>query len=297
MTSIPLQSRLPKTYRVKAIKHETEMVSTFTFDGSLGARPGQFLMVWLPGVDEVPMSVAEDDGAVTKITFFAVGDLTQELARKRVGDLVGLRGPFGTCYEWKPGQHIVLVAGGYGAAPMYFVAKETVHHGCTLEVIVGARGKEHLLYLKELESLPHVALHIATNDGSVGYKGFNVDVLEKMLEACGGQEGKKGQKRQKGASVKAPSNDAPIDQVFACGPEMMLKRVSEITAKHKVPSQLSLERYMKCGYGMCGSCVVDPLGIRLCVEGPVVKNDVCVQITEFGKYHRDALGRKHPFGT
>lgn len=264
------------------------MVRTYTFDGSLGARPGQFVMVWLPGVDEVPMSVAFDDGAETRITFFAVGDMTEELAKCNVGDLVGLRGPFGTCYEWEPGQHIVLVAGGYGAAPMYFVAKETVGHGCTLEVIVGARSKEHLLYLEELEALPHVSLHVATNDGSVGYKGFNVDVMEKLLESCPMPE-----KPTKGKKKKPDC--LPIDQVFACGPEMMLKRISEITAKYQVPSQLSLERYMKCGYGMCGNCTVDPLGIRICVEGPVVKNEKAVLITEFGKYHRDQLGKKHEF--
>ncbi len=279
MTRIALQSRLPKTYRIKHVQQETDMVRTYTFDGSLGARPGQFVMVWLPGVDEVPMSVAYDDGAVTKITFFAVGDMTQELARRGVGDLVGLRGPFGTCYEWKPGQHIALVAGGYGAAPMYFVASETVDHGCTLEVIVGARSKEHLLYLKELEALPHVSLHITTDDGSVGFKGYNTQMLEKLLEAC----------------PVGADGCSPIDQVFGCGPERMLKRISEITAQHKIPSQLSLERYMKCGYGICGNCTVDPLGIRLCTEGPVVKNDLCVQIEEFGRYHRDDLGKKHEF--
>ncbi|TSC59807.1 MAG: dihydroorotate dehydrogenase electron transfer subunit [Candidatus Peregrinibacteria bacterium Greene0416_62] len=290
MSSIPLQSRLPKTYKIKAIKQETEMVRTYTFDGSLGARPGQFVMVWLPGIDEKPFSVAFDNGAETKITFFAVGPMSEEFARCSVGDLVGLRGPFGTSYEWKAGQHIALVAGGYGAAPMYFVAAETVHHGCTLEVFVGARSKEHLLYLKELESLPHVSLHVATNDGSMGFKGFNVQHLGKMLEVC--QRGSKGNKGLKG--VKGGDLD-PIDQVFACGPEMMLKAVSELTAKYKIPSQLSLERYMKCGYGICGNCVVDPLGIRLCTEGPVVKNDACVKIEEFGKYHRDALGKKHAF--
>ncbi|TSC99139.1 MAG: dihydroorotate dehydrogenase electron transfer subunit [Candidatus Peregrinibacteria bacterium Greene1014_49] len=280
MSSIPLQSRLPKTYKIKAIKQETEMVRTYTFDGSLGARPGQFVMVWLPGIDEKPFSVAFDNGAETKITFFAVGPMSEEFARCSVGDLV----------EWKAGQHIALVAGGYGAAPMYFVAAETVHHGCTLEVFVGARSKEHLLYLKELESLPHVSLHVATNDGSMGFKGFNVQHLGKMLEVC--QRGSKGNKGLKG--VKGGDLD-PIDQVFACGPEMMLKAVSELTAKYKIPSQLSLERYMKCGYGICGNCVVDPLGIRLCTEGPVVKNDACVKIEEFGKYHRDALGKKHAF--
>jgi dihydroorotate dehydrogenase electron transfer subunit len=225
------------------------------------------------------MSVADDNGAETKITFFAVGDMTRELAKKDIGDLVGLRGPFGTSYQWKPGQHIALVAGGYGAAPMFFVAKETVGHGCTLEAIVGARGKEHLLYLEELESLPHVSLHVCTDDGSVGFKGYNTQLLEKLLEAC----------------PVGADECSPIDQIFACGPERMLKRVSEISAQHKIPSQLSLERYMKCGFGLCGNCVVDPLGIRLCTDGPVIHNDICAAISEFGQYHRDDVGKKHAF--
>ncbi len=262
------------------------MVRTFTFDASLGARPGQFIMVWLPGVDEVPMSVAYDDGANMKITFFAVGDMTSKLAESKVGDLVGLRGPFGTFYEWEPGEHIVLVAGGYGAAPMYFVARAAVEHGCTLEVIVGARSKEHLLYIDELETLPHTSVHVATNDGSEGYKGFNVDVLEKILQSSPPDPKKKNKK-----------DAMPVDKVFACGPEMMLKRVSEICHEYQIPSQLSLERYMKCGYGLCGNCTVDPLGIRICTDGPVVKNDQCLKIEEFGKYHRDDLGKKHLFGT
>ncbi|MBI5155898.1 dihydroorotate dehydrogenase electron transfer subunit [Candidatus Peregrinibacteria bacterium] len=284
MSSISLQSQLPRTYRIKAIKQETEMVRTYTFDGSLGAKPGQFVMVWLPGVDENPMSVAYDDGAETKITFFAVGDMSEELARRGVGDLVGLRGPFGTHYDWKSGQHIVLVAGGYGAAPMYFLAKESVGHGCTIEVIVGARGKEHLLYLEELESLPHVALHVATNDGSAGYKGFNTEILEKLLAQCplDSHDAKKGK-------------CAPVDQVFSCGPEMMLKRVMEISAAAGVPCQLSMERYMKCGFGLCGNCVMDPSGIRMCVEGPVITGEVAATLGEFGKYHRDELGKKKDF--
>lgn len=276
MSSIQLQSRLPVTYRIKDIRQETEMVRTYTFDGSLGAKPGQMLMLWLPGVDEKPFSVAYDDGSETKITFFAVGPMTEELAKCQVGDLVGLRGPFGTSYEWSAGQHIALVAGGYGAAPMYFVASETVHHGCTLEVIVGARSEEHLLYIKELEALPHVSLHIATDDGSVGFKGYNVQLLEKMLEV----------------TQDTSTEDRPIDQVFACGPERMLKACSTVCHNFNIPSQFSLERYMKCGYGLCGNCTVDPLGIRICTDGPVVKNETCLKIEEFGKYHRDSLGRK-----
>ncbi len=281
---ISLQSTLPRTYRIKQIEQDTENVRSYTFDGSLGSKPGQFVMVWLPGVDEVPMSVAFDDGATTKITFFAVGDMTIELAKCKVGDLVGLRGPFGTCYEWKPGQHIALVAGGYGAAPMYFIARSTVEHGCTLEVIVGARDKHNLLYLEEFEKLRHVSLHIATDDGSAGYKGYNTEVLEKLLSSCIPEKSKK------------KKECSPVDQIFACGPEPMLLAVRDIAAAHGIPSQLSMSRYMKCGFGLCGNCVVDPLGIRLCVEGSVVHNDVSQKIEEFGKYKRDELGKKKSFG-
>jgi dihydroorotate dehydrogenase electron transfer subunit len=60
-----------------------------------------------------------------------------------------------------------------------------------------------------------------------------------------------------------------------------------------VPAQLSLERYMKCGFGVCGNCVVDDLGVRLCKEGVVVDNSIATKIKDFGKYHRDSLGKKH----
>lgn len=272
---IPLQTRLPKTYRITSVRRETEQVTSLTFNVSLGSRPGQFVMLWLPGVEEIPMSVANDDGERIAITFFAVGETTKKLAGLQKGDLVGLRGPFGTFYEWKPKQHLALVAGGYGAAPMYFAAKEAAKDSCTLSVFVGARSKGHLLYLSAFKKLPRTILHVSTDDGSQGFKGFNVQLLEKILK-----EGK---------------STFVIDQIFACGPERMLKAVSNLSFQRKIPSQLSLERYMKCGFGLCGNCVVDPLGIRLCTDGPVVRNDVARKITEFGKYHRDELGRKRMF--
>lgn len=78
---------------------------------------------------------------------------------------------------------------------------------------------------------------------------------------------------------------------------MMLKRVMDISAAHGVPCQLSLERYMKCGFGLCGNCTLDPLGVPLCIHGPVVKGEVAATIEEFGKYHRDDLGKKNMFET
>ncbi|MFH0770826.1 MAG: dihydroorotate dehydrogenase electron transfer subunit [Candidatus Peregrinibacteria bacterium] len=279
---IPLQSRLPRTFRIAAVKRETEAVTTFTFRTTFGSKPGQFVMLWLPGTDEIPMSVAFDDGKGTfRVTFFAVGDMTKKLACLKKGDLVGLRGPFGTHYEWKKKQSIVLVAGGYGAAPMYFAAKESSMDGCTLDVIVGARSKEYLLFLREFKALPRTTLHIATDDGSEGHKGYVTDVLKDVLTAH--------------RSPLDATRGKQLTALFACGPERMLVAVSDLCFREKIPCQLSLERYMKCGYGLCGNCVVDPLGIRLCCDGPVVRNETCRKIAEFGKYHRDALGRRCEF--
>lgn len=269
----PLQNRLPKTYKIAQVKRETAHVTTFTFDVSLGAKPGQFVMVWLPGADEIPMSVASDDGKKLAITFFAVGDTTKKMATLKKGDLLGIRGPFGTNYTWKKKQKLALVAGGYGAAPMYFAALCAAKDGCTLEVFVGARSREHLLYLSAFRRLPRSTLHIATDDGSVGFQGTNVRLLETVLH-----------------EAKKPL----VHAIFACGPERMLVAVAALARRKQIPCQLSLERYMKCGYGLCGQCAVDPLGIRLCVDGPVVSGELAAKITEFGKYHRDSLGRKHP---
>ena len=294
------KNNVPKTYKIVSIKKETEQVQTFTFDVSLGARPGQFVMVWLPGGDEVPMSVSMDDGKNLSITFFQVGDMTTELAKCKVGDLVGLRGPLGTHYEWKKGQHLILVAGGYGAAPMYFVANEAVKDECTVDFIVGARSKDLLLYTDEIKKLENTNLHIATDDGSEGHKGYNTEILEKLINQR--LSSTERQSASGEASKNTPLDSTPCEEphsrkasVFACGPEMMLKRISDICAEEEVTCFLSLERYMKCGYGLCGNCCMDPLGIRVCKDGPVISNDICRQLTEFGAYHRDELGRKKKF--
>ncbi|MEK7137790.1 MAG: hypothetical protein AAB853_05930 [Patescibacteria group bacterium] len=299
---MPVVNCLPKTYPIASIKQETAHVKTFTFPVSFKAKPGQFLMVWLPGVDEVPMSIAMDDGTETKVTFFDVGDMTKQLFQKNTGDLIGLRGPFGTHYEWQPKQHLILVAGGYGAAPMYFVAKEALKDHCRIDFIVGARSKEHLLYLEEIQKLPHTQLHVSTDDGSMGYKGRNTEVLETLLQERGASTwprdlmlSKPVLSRVEASKHVAGPAQHDVVSVFACGPELMLKKISQICAEKKTSCFMSLERYMKCGYGLCGNCVMDPLGIRLCTDGPVVSNDLCVQLTDFGVYHRDALGKKHVF--
>ena len=282
---------LPKVLPIKKIIIETDKIRTFVFEanGNGGdsrggggspkcgdSKPGQFVMMWIPGVDEKPFSIAYDDGKEFWLTIADVGAATDELFKLKVGDLVGIRGPFGTFYKFEKGDRLALLAGGYGAAPMFNVAMNAVKIGCKVEFIVGARSKNLLLYKKQVGNLAKVAgkykgkitYHAATNDGSYGYKGFNTDVLEKILA------------KQK------------IDKVFACGPEIMMEKAVLLAKKYGAKSQISLERYMKCGFGVCGQCCIDGSVVRCCKEGPVFDGEVALKFSEFGKYHRDSVGRK-----
>ncbi len=267
--AISLQSTLPRTHRIASFEQVTPQAYLFTIEGTFGAKPGQFIMVWEPGLDEIPLSIADDDGEKVTIAFFVAGNCTEALSNKKVGDLVGLRGPFGTHYQTEGAKRIVVVAGGHGSAPMYFAAKTAMAHGARLDMIAGAKTADQLLFLPWLEKLTPASLTFTSDDGSRGDRGLVTAPLEALLST----EGK------------------DIDCVFTCGPERMLVAVSKLCAEYGVPAQLSACRYFKCGYGLCGSCVVEPLGIRLCQEGPVLTNEVFRQITDFGVFTRDHLGR------
>ncbi len=286
---------IPRAIPIKKIIVETPHVKTFVFEHGLGAKfgalPGQFVNLWIPRVDEKPMSIAYSDDREFWVTIFAVGNFSRKMHQLKAGDLVGVRGPYGSHFRFKRGQHLVMMAGGYGAAPLYFLTREAVKQSCTVDFVIGARSREHLLYLNRVRRLKNVKLHVATNDGSVGVKGHNTLVLEKLIAASG--------TRAKSKSQNSKVADAPktrrIDCVYGCGPELMLKTISDICYMNGIEAQLSIERYMKCGFGVCGQCSVDPRGERMCMEGPVVENSRARGITEFGLYHRDMVGRMQQF--
>ncbi len=263
---------IPKSIPIKKIIVENPFVKTFVFEHRLDSRPGQFVNVWLPRVDEKPMSIAYDGGNEFWVSMFAVGNFSKKMHTLKEGDLVGIRGPYGKPFTLEKNQHLVMLGGGYGAAPLYHLALKAVEQGCTVDFVVGARGKDFLLYLDRIRALHHVTLHIATDDGSVGEKGYNTLILERLV-------------------AESLERGQPIDCVYTCGPEVMMKRVSDICFEKGVPAQISIERYMKCGFGVCGQCAVDPDGQRMCKEGPCVSNERARQILEFGKYHRDGVGR------
>jgi len=291
---------VPKVIKIKKVIVETPFVKTFIFEHKLGAQPGQFVNLWLPRIDEKPMSVAYCDAKEFWVTMFAVGPFSKKMHTLKAGDLVGVRGPYGHGFSFKKGQRLVMMAGGYGAAPLYNLTVQAVKAGCKIDFVIGARSKEHLLYLSRIKKLKNVKLHITTDDGSVGLKGYNTQVLEKLLAEVGGKmpappvKGARGAKAGK-SGAKGAVKSKKIDCIYTCGPEMMMKKISDMCWSAKVSAQISIERYMKCGFGVCGQCCVDESGERMCTEGPVVDNARARKITEFGKYHRDSVGKISPF--
>lgn len=264
-----MSNDFPRPVRIKRITIETPLVRSYVFEYPLRAAPGQFVNVWIPGIDEKPMSIAFDDGKNFTIAVAAIGTLTKELAKKKVGDYIGVRGPYGTHFSWKPRQHIAMLAGGYGAAPLYFAAIKALGDGCAVDFFHGARSSEHLMFASRIKKLRGLRYLPATDDGSGDIKGTNVARWEQRM-----QEGSR------------------YGLVMSCGPELMMKAVSDIAWKKKIPAQISVERYMKCGFGICGNCCVDDLGITSCQNGTVMDNALVRKIKEFGVYHRDSVGRK-----
>jgi len=255
----------PTTIPIKDIIEENSLTRTFYFDLDLKAKPGQFIMFWLPGVDLKPFGVSYQKNGITGVTICKVGPVTEKIFKLKTNDVVGLQGPYGTWFDTSQAQKITLVAGGYGVAPLAFLADDNLDK--KIDFILGAQTKDKLLFNERLEQAG-VNIHQCTDDGSCGFKGYSTDKLAEVI-----------------------SNNKP-DLVCSCGPELMQNKVVEICQQNEIPCQISLERYIKCGFGLCGQCVVDPLGIRMCQEGPVLSSDIIKQITEFGKYHRDGSGQK-----
>jgi dihydroorotate dehydrogenase electron transfer subunit len=267
---------LPIAATVKEIVQENEQVKTFVLDLSLGAQPGQFVMIWIPRLDEKPFSVAMDNGRELHLAIADVGPFSHAMHQLKVGDQVGVRGPFGQEFTCEKGQHLAFLAGGYGAAPLYFFAYKAVAMGCTVEFVVGARRKDLLLYTEKVGQLEGVNLHVATNDGSAGFEGFNTVLLERVV-------------------MDAKEEGRPVDSIYTCGPEIMMLKAAELAQREKMDAQISVERYMKCGFGVCGNCCVDGSGVPSCLSGPVMPLKKVLELRDFGKYHRDHVGRKKYF--
>lgn len=242
---------------------ETPTIKTFRLDVSrwLNGRPGQYVMVWVRGVDEVPMTLSYDDA----ITVQKVGDATEALFGLKVGDTVGIRGPYGNGWELT-GDEILLISGGVGSAPLAPLGEKAASIGVKVTTIAGYRNESEVHFEGRYKKSGNTI--IATDDGSYGKKGFVTDLIKDL-------------------------DLNTFTQIYCCGPEKMMYRVLNMleTAGVAGRSQFSMQRYIKCGIGVCGSCCMDPEGLRVCRDGPVFNGEVMLK-SEMGKYARDASGRR-----
>jgi len=234
-----------RTTRILSVKTEGPTVKTFTVKDKLcaKAKPGQFLMLWIPRVDEIPLSVLNAGYGEVSVTVKAVGEATQALHGLKSGDTIGVRGPFGNSFTENRGR-ILMVGGGTGTAPLLFLAKKLAAKAERLSFVMGAKTKDALLFLRELDALCTEQSVIATTeDGSYGFTCLATEPLERLLD------------KEK------------FDVVYTCGPETMVRRVFELAEQRGIALEASLERLMRCGIGLCGSCVIGRY--RVCRDGPV----------------------------
>jgi len=258
--------------KIKKVVEESPLVKTFFFNDKLCAqgKPGQFVMIWLPRFDEIPMSISSTHpNGLASITVANVGEATMLLHEKEKGDIVGIRGPFGNSFTPIEGN-VLLVGGGTGTAPLAFFGEKLVGSRAKMTFLLGAKTKQELLFLSKISNIfPKAEARIiaSTEDGSYGRKGVVTELAEEILA------------------------EKKYDMIYACGKESMLSKIFALAEKYETPLQASLERLMRCAIGLCGSCSIGKY--RVCADGPVFTKEQLREVkSEFGLLKRDFTGRK-----
>jgi dihydroorotate dehydrogenase electron transfer subunit len=245
---------------------ETPSTVTLRFPYPATAEPGQFVMVWLPGDDELPMSLSYTDGPSKGVTIKAMGRTSRRAQSIQRGDKIGVRGPYGNHFDLSP-KRLLLVSGGSGAAALAPAAERVLAVGAHVTVALGATRAPELLFKERFRTMG-AELEVTTDDGSEGSKGFVTTVAERLLAS------------------------EPFDTVWTCGPEVMMKKVIVAARGRRVPVFCSMERHMKCALGMCDACAFGPY--HVCVDGPVFPGERVEGVSEFAAFHRDSSGRRVP---
>jgi len=250
---------------LEIIEHrpETASVRTIRLDASIEAVPGQFVMIWVPGIDEFPMSLSYI-GEKAGITFQIVGEGTRALGAVNAGARIGLRGPYGHGFELS-GKKILVVAGGLGIAPTAPMIEGAVGAGAEVHLVLGAKNSSELVFEDRCQEAG-AKVHISTDDGSKGAKGFATDLAKGFLE------------------------NESYDLVCTCGPERMIASLLHMCTEKDIPVQASIERLMKCGIGICDSCAID--GLHVCTDGPVFSSQALSRMSQLGKSKHDLCGRE-----
>ena len=254
----------PVMMKIDKIISESEDAKSFMFRNNIDYKPGQFIMVWLPGIDEKPFAVSYSGDDFFGITVLERGKSTKHMHGMGVGEQLGIRGPFGHGFSIpdsiKDGSaNACIIGGGCGMASLSVLIESLQDNNPT--ILTGATTKITLLFKNRYKDIT-----IFTDDGSEGTKGYPTDVLEDLHK----------------------ENNYSI--IYTCGPEIMMSKVYEFCKRHNIQCEASLERYMKCGIGICGQCVCD--GQMVCKDGPVFDSQALDNMSDFGSYSLLKSGKK-----
>ncbi|MAT91977.1 MAG: dihydroorotate dehydrogenase [Halioglobus sp.] len=227
-----------------------EDITLLTFDRGIDIEPGEFIYLWIPGLGEKPFSALCDDPFT--LVSIAVGEFTGALLDLAPGTEAYVRGPHGIPVSPPQDAKIVCVAGGTGLAAVYQLARD---YG-DAEVFAGARSADRLYYLEQCRQI--AAVHVATDDGSEGYRGVVTELLREYL-----------------AALPAAERDRLV--FYNCGPAPMVHAAEAVQREFCAPSRIfsAIDYLTKCGVGICGACAA-PDGRRLCVDGPFLAADGAV---------------------
>jgi NAD(P)H-flavin reductase len=258
----------PEPFVVRHVTKETGDTFTLTLAPVGGAKlrpfaPGQFSMLYVFGVGEVPISISGDPARpeILVHTIRAVGHTTRAMQKLEKGDWVGVRGPFGTSWpvDQAHGHDVILISGGIGLAPIrpaiYHVLLHRALYGRVV-ILYGARTPRDMLYPKELRewrSRFDVVVDVTVDRATMEWQGA-VGVVTKMVQ-------------------RSPF-DPQSAMAFICGPEVMIRYAAQaLEQRGTSPSGIfvSMERNMKCAVGVCGHCQFGPWFV--CKDGPVFRYD------------------------
>ncbi|MFC1494706.1 dihydroorotate dehydrogenase electron transfer subunit [Thermodesulfobacteriota bacterium] len=242
----------------RKITSDTYLMELESAELAKESGPGQFVMVKVgDSTDPLlrrPFSISDaDKNGTVKILYRIVGKGTKILSNKKRGEFLSILGPLGSEFKFpNSGQKAVLIAGGIGIAPIFFLG-QSLKPG-NFDFLVGFKTFEEIIKVEDISGKQNFNVSMATDDGSFGYKGRVTDLLEETLKQY----------------QKHP------DIIYACGPLPMLKQAALTARKHDISCQVSIETFMACGLGVCQGCAVKVTASesgtgyqRACKEGPV----------------------------
>ena len=257
----------PAVRTVVSRRDETPTVRTLEFDDEAlaAARPGQFAMVWVPRTGELPMSImVSDTPGRAAFTVRAHGPASTGLYNTAAGGQIGVRGPFGNSFELGP-KKMLLVGGGTGLVPLMRLISQAPRES-EITLVMGARTRGEVFFEERAAALgpPGLGIRVATDDGSYGARGTAAEEAARLLKEGG------------------------FGRAYTCGPEPMMRGVVDAARAAGVPVQASIERVMKCGIGICGSCSMG--GRIVCCEGTVFDGESLAANADFGRAYRSKSG-------